>query len=309
MEKKQVFMRTRIIALFLITVLFVLPVLSSCNKDAGRNEANNTVNTEGKVVFYFVDVGEGDCSIIKTPKGKFILVDCGGADTAQVVDDALRSLGCGEIEYAIFTHPHADHISGNYPVFKNHKINNILMTNAETTTFPYQKLLKRAAASGATVTESYPGYSFETDGLKCTVLGPDPAEIEYQNKLEESKKSLNDTSIATRFDFGQTSFLLCGDAEEKEDSYLMENYKDLLPVSVYKASHHGSSDGNGKDFLNCVRPEYAVISCGADNPYGHPHKETLRAFADLGTEVHRTDLEGTVAVTSDGKNISVGKTE
>ena len=115
--------------------------------------------------------------------------------------------------------------------------------------------------------------------------------------------SSNDHSIVVRVEYGDFSAIFTGDAEEEEESQIISAYSsDILKSNLLKVGHHGSKSSTSEAFLSCVSPEIAVISCGVNNEYGHPHKTTLDKLNGIGAEILRTDISGTVIVVTDGKN-------
>ena len=136
------------------------------------------------------------------------------------------------------------------------------------------------------------GDSYTLGSAVCNVIEPIDPDEEDRN-----------SSIVCKVEYGNTSFLLSGDAEAEEERQIVETGADLR-ATVYHAGHHGSKTSSCDDWLKAISPEAVFISCGADNPYGHPHGETLAAFRQLGADVYRTDEQGTVVVISDGERLS-----
>lgn len=156
-------------------------------------------------------------------------------------------------------------------------------------------MLLSIKSKGLKITPARAGLSiFEQDGLQAAFTAPCGSDYE----------SLNNYSAVVKIQYGSTSFLLTGDAEDLSEKEMLASDADLQ-ADVLKVGHHGSSSSTTPDFLKSVSPEYAVISVGADNQYGHPHQETLDKLTDAGVEIYRTDVHGTVIFVSDGKALTV----
>lgn len=295
--------KNRFLIVFICILLLFSSILSSCGNS--KNAVSQTSAKDLSVVF--VDVGQGDSFFLKTPDGKFILVDCGNyfenPEQLNKVTRTLKNAGCEEIELVVFTHPHSDHISGNYPIFTNFKINKIFFSGVETNTYPYQKLLVRINDSGAEASTPYAGESLNIGEIQIDVIGPFEDMVEGANS--DSSESLNNCSIGLKFTYGNFKLVACGDAEEEEEARMVEKYGNTLSAAVLKCGHHGSSTSTSDTFLKAVSPSYAVISCGVKNDYGHPHVQTLSKLQAANISSFRTDLNGDITIQTDGENISI----
>lgn len=259
----------------------------------GPNKAATTVN--GKLVVSFINVGQGDCELLQLPTGQNMLIDAGISEAGPAVVSYIKSLGIKKIDYLIATHPHADHIGGMELVVKSFPIGKIYMTRGTTTTETFKDLLQTIKASGMTINTAKAGVTvIDQNGLKISFLAP------CGNSYEE----LNNWSAVTKVQFGNTSFLLTGDAQELSENEMLKSGVNLQ-ADVLKVGHHGSYNSTSPAFLKAVDPKYAVISVRKGNDYGHPHQVTLDKLSAAGVTVYRTDQNGTVVITSDGKNLSV----
>jgi beta-lactamase superfamily II metal-dependent hydrolase len=224
-----------------------------------------------------------------------MLIDAGISEAGPAVVSYIKSLGIKKIDYLIATHPHADHIGGMELVVKSFPIGKIYMTRGTTTTETFKDLLQTIKASGMTINTAKAGVTvIDQNGLKISFLAP------CGNSYEE----LNNWSAVTKVQFGNTSFLLTGDAQELSENEMLKSGVNLQ-ADVLKVGHHGSYSSTSPAFLKAVDPKYAVISVRQGNDYGHPHQVTLDKLSAAGVTVYRTDQNGTVVITSDGKNLSV----
>lgn len=247
------------------------------------------------VTVKFFDVGQGDCTLI-TANGRHILIDAGENDQADRVVRYLRDEGVKKIDVLIGTHPHSDHIGGMDAVVESFDIGQVILpklTEEQTpTTKTYLDLLTAIADKGLKVTRAKSGDVIELGGGRLELLGP---VSEYSD--------LNNMSVTARFVYDEISFWIAGDCSKEAEADLLSK-KLVTRTNVYKVSHHGSNTASTEAFLNALSPDACVISLGAGNSYGHPHKEVTRLFKKLGLTVYRTDLNGTVTAHTDGKTLT-----
>jgi competence protein ComEC len=240
----------------------------------------------------FIDVGQGDAALIACD-GEYMLIDGGSSKASSVIYTILKNRGIKHIDYMIATHPDADHIGGLSGALNYATVDTCYCSVTQHDTKTFRSLLKYLVRQKAELTVPEAGDVFELGTAKVTVLGP----------LSEPDES-NNSSIVVRLEYGDTSFLFMGDAETEEENEILKNNKDLKS-DVIKIGHHGSKSSSSKSFLNAVKPEYAVISVGKNNTYGHPTQTVLDRLTSLKTTVYRTDLQGDITMISDGKEITV----
>lgn len=221
-----------------------------------------------------------------------MLIDARENNYGWEVVDYLDYLGVESLDYAIGTHPDSDHIGGLDTVLENIPCDMVFMPDMEKDTKTYESVIEALADQGKESIAPEPGDVYTLGTAQFTVLAP-------IGKYESG----NENSIAIRLVHGGNSFLFTGDAESESESDMLTSGR-LLASDVYKVAHHGSSSANSELFLLAVNPEYAVISCGVDNEYGHPHSEVLNRLRAMGTKVFRTDEQGTVVAVSDGSGIT-----
>lgn len=273
---------------------------------AAQGDTGGGGSASGTLEVYFFDVGQGDSELIRLPGGENILIDAGTSSTEDELVGELRSLGAETLDLVVATHPHADHIGGMAAVIDAFDVRQVVMprvSESDTpTTKTYENLLQSIADKGLTITPAEPGDELlSSGGAVLTVLAPNG----------EDYGDLNNYSVVLRLTYGEDSFLFTGDAEEaSEEEMLSLDWP--LTATVLKCGHHGSETSTSPAFLDAVSPQYAVISCGVDNDYGHPDAVTLEKLEAAGAEVFRTDLQGTILASTEGSGVTMtalGKAE
>ena len=250
----------------------------------------------GTLKFYVLDVGQGDALFIETPSGNQILID-GGPDKA-----VLRELGevmpfyDRTIDLVILTHPHLDHVGGLVEVFKNYRINKYIGSGDAHTIAEFQELERLVKIKNIGYVQARRGMKIVLDdGTELLILPP--AEL-------KSGSNLHNNMITSRLTYGAMDFLLMGDAERPLEFFLFEK-GDEIQSEVLKVGHHGSKTSSSQLFLEQVRPQFALISVGRKNRYGHPHREVLESLEKIGAKILRTDLNSRIEISSDGRSLSV----
>ena len=259
------------------------------NNTVENNENVNTTNqSKDSLKVYYIDVGQAD-SILVIDKNKTMLIDAGTNKTGKVVVDFLKENKITKIDYLIGTHPHEDHIGGLDDIINSFDIGKIYMPKVQTNTKTFESVLDAVANKGLTIQSPKIDESFKLDTANCTVLSSN-----------QESKDLNNDSIVIRMTYGKDSFLFMGDSEKK-----VEKSRTWPQTNILKVGHHGSDTSTTAEFLNQVKPEIAIISVGKDNSYGHPTEVVIQRLKANNIEVHRTDEEGTILITSDGNNHQV----
>lgn len=240
---------------------------------------------------HFIDVGQGDCTLV-TCGGQSMLIDAGDNSKGTAVQLYLQKRGIERLDYLIGTHPDADHIGGMDVVMTKFDCEQIMFPDVSNDTAAYRDVIDAMDYRGYENTPPIVGSTYGLGDAAFTVIAPNGT---YDDT--------NNYSIGIRLVHGKNSFLFLGDAEEEAEKDIMQNGLEIS-ADVLKVAHHGSSSSSSKDFINTVSPAYAVISCGADNSYGHPSAETLNTLRSGGIKVYRTDEQGSIVATSDGQCIS-----
>lgn len=255
-------------------------------KPAEKPQENSAIE------IHFLDVGQADSILVKTPDGKSMLIDAGNNADGQEVVSYIKKQNISRIDVLVGTHPHEDHIGGMDNVINSFDIDRIYMPKVSHTTRTYEDVLTAIKNKGLKVTSPAPGTSFSLGEAKCTILAPN----------SDNYDDLNNFSIVIKLEYGNISFLFTGDAEEVSEREMLSKSFDLS-ADVLKIGHHGSSSSTSPDFLKKVSPKYAVISAGKGNDYGHPSSEVMNRLKNANIPVYRTDENGTIVCTSDGKSI------
>lgn len=251
---------------------------------------------------YFLDVGQGDSQLIRIPGegGYFdVLIDTGEYEYADGLTAYLRDLGVEKIGALVCSHPHTDHMGCMARIVERFDIGSLYMPQLPEeqapTTRAYEKLLDAAAEKDLRVIRLHEDALLESPaGAQFQVMAP---------RVDADWDGANNYSAVIRLVYGETSFLFTGDAEAESEKVILEDGYGV-GADVLKCGHHGSSSSTSQAFLEAVDPLYAVISCGAGNSYGHPHRETLQSLRERDVTVYRTDEDGTVLAKSDGKDIT-----
>lgn len=245
----------------------------------------------------FLDVGQGDSVLIKTPYGQNVLID-GGPDD-KVINELGREMSWWDkqIDLMILTHPHDDHVSGLLEVIKRYKVKKIAYTGVVHSSPNYLAWLELVRNEKIPVVIIDRPQKIEF-GLDCWLGMVYPGE----SLLGKSIDNLNNSSIIVRLVFRHTNFLFAGDAEEEiEDKLFLEGID--LSADVFKASHHGSDTSNSQEFLDSINPDIVVVQVGEDNKFGHPSLRVAKRLERLGAQIFRTDLDGAVELISNGESI------
>lgn len=266
--------------------------------------------SEGVLKVVFFDIGQGDAIFIETSQGHQILIDGGPGN--KILEKLAENLPFWDksLDLVILTHPEKDHLGGLNYVLKRYKVENILWTGVkkETKTFEnwQENLEKEKKEEKANIIIAQRGQRIKAGNAEIFVLYP------FQSLEEEFfKENTNDTSVVSKLLFFKNSFLFTGDITEKTEKQILKKEIDPLyqnfglEAQVLKVAHHGSKTSSSKEFLKNVSPEIAVISCGRNNPYGHPHQKVLRNLEEFGISILNTWQEGDIEIMSDGAELFV----
>ena len=262
--------------------------------EAVSEEAEVTEETQGiagqnsVLEVHFMDVGQG-ASALLVCDGEAMLIDGGRDDKGTAVQLYLMKRQVQKLNYIIGTHPDADHIGGLDVAIYKFRPDTLFLSGQESDSKAYRDVLDAAEEISCPVTVPGVGDWYSLGSARFLFVGPIH---EYADR--------NDNSLVVLLEHGQNRFLFGADAGEKAEHDMVSAGMDL-DVDVYLASHHGSADSSSKEFLEAMTPEAAVISCGSNNPYGHPHAETLNLLREMGVAVYRTDEQGSISVVSDGE--------
>jgi competence protein ComEC len=250
---------------------------------------------DGQLHVYFLDVGQGDAILVAAPDGRQILVDGGPSPTALLNElGAVLPFWDRSLDLVVLTHPDGDHITGLIPLLERYRVGQVLDVPQSDTAPDAATWLENLAKHGVPRTYAQRGMRLPVGDLTLTVLNPGAT------PLTGTASDGNNNAAVLRLDYGQTSLLLTGDAEQEAEADMLAAGLPLR-ADVLKVGHHGSNGSSSLPFLAAVTPRLAVIEVGTDNTFGHPHPDVLKRLA--GVEVLRTDRNGRIEVVSDGKRV------
>jgi competence protein ComEC len=260
--------------------------------------------TQGRLQIYALDVGQGDSALIITPEGKSVLIDAGPPQSGDEVVAALRKRDIQSLDLAVATHPHADHIGGMRPVIENFEVKRFLDSGQAYASKEFERMLRAIEQKRIKFIEAKQGMEFSLDsGVELEVLNPQGND-QWITDVRRGGSVENANSIVLRLSYGNFSMLFTGDAEAETEELMMKSNAPLQ-AQVLKVGHHGSRYATSARFLDVVAPEAVVISSGADNRYGHPARQTLDRLQKAGVKIYRTDLNGEIAIISDGNKFEI----
>jgi len=250
---------------------------------------NVTVKGDGLLKIHYVDVGQADCAVI-TFGDLAMIIDAGDEEHDDVVVSYLKSLNITKLVYVVGTHPHEDHIGGLDSVIEEFEIATLLMPNAEHDSPSFESVLDAMDEKNLQAESPKIGDTYAFGDAEFTIL----------NSVDSTPENLNNASIVLRLVYGDQSFIFTGDAEKAVEYQMMDSGM-TLKSNVLKVGHHGSTTSSLEKFILTVDPDIAVISVGADNSYGHPHEKIVNRLNRLNIKTYRTDLNGTIIISTDGK--------
>ena len=259
---------------------------------AGQEEQTSIHAEEenfAELEIHFIDVGQADAALV-TCDGEAMLIDGGDIDDSSLIYTYLKNNGITTLDYVIASHAHEDHVGGLTGALNYAEAKRVLCPVTDYDSEAFKNFQKYVDKQNLTIEIPGAGDAFALGDAKVHILGV--------NSGEET----NDTSIILKITHGELSFLFTGDACATTMEIVAQNGFDLKST-LLKVGHHGSDDSTDEELVREICPEYAVISVGEDNAYGHPHQGTLNCLKDAGTQIWRTDLQGDIVVISDGSTL------
>ncbi len=248
---------------------------------------------------HFVDVGQGDCTLITTDKGETILIDSGEEIKAQNVINYLKNLSVNELDYCIVTHPHSDHYGGMLKIINEVPAKRVIMpklSGESTPTDSYYKSFVSYAKNNCK------GLYFVSSYQKINLS---EAELELYPPVSQDDE-LNEMSLVVKASYKDGSFLITGDCSESEEKELMRKYSaDEFNANVLKAGHHGSKTSSSDEWLDAVKPDICVITAGKYNSYDLPHEDTIEKLEKRKIKILRTDICGNIVFDCDEETITM----
>lgn len=268
---------------------------SADKSEADQNGNSSTPEGSAQVKVHFIDVGQGDCTLVMS-HGEAMLIDSGERDDSDRVIKYLKEQGITKLSCIIVTHPHTDHMGEMPDILKAFKTDKFIMPkvpdNMVPTIMRYEKMLKQIKNQGLEISWSS-NSEFRLGDAVINTYTP-------KGQFEE----LNDYSTVVKISCGSRKFLIMGDTEKEEESDLLAQRFDFR-ADVLKVPHHGSYKGTTSELLKAVGAQYAVICCGKNNDYGHPHDSTLKRIKKFISSVYITKDNGDIVFTTDGKSLTV----
>ncbi len=250
-----------------------------------------------------LDVGQADSIFVRSPAGRTMLVDAGNGrgDVEQAILPHLRRLGVSSLDYVVLSHPDQDHVGGMPTLLDSLPVSAFVdSVQPGVTNQTYRRTLQQVQSKGIKAVSARRNQT-QLDlgaGITVEVLGPEEPLITTGDSPE------NANAVVLRLTYGSVSALLAADIEPETEERLVAHGGEMRS-QILKVAHHGSRESSTPRFLDAVRPEVALISAGAGNPYGHPHRELLQRLERRGVKIYRTDLHGTIEVSVDGSGYRV----
>lgn len=273
---------------FNILLIFAICVFNFLN-------INSKVSPSNKLIVHYIDVGQGDCILVQV-NNKNLLIDSGPSSNREDLLSYFKKLNINKLDYLIATHPHEDHIGNMDTIIKRFKINNFYAPKITNTSLSFENMINALIDKCLKIKILKSGTNNINLGLNTKV------EI-FSPKEDIISDNFNDYSSVIKISFYNTSFLFTGDAENFTENYLISNNYNLKS-DVIKIGHHGSSTSSSLNFLKAVNPSIAIISVGKNNKYDHPSAQTLTYLKDMNIDTYRTDLNGTIILSSNGNIIN-----
>lgn len=272
----------------MVVVLVIFYRMSDMeNNNSSVNVVTDLQNSDCQI--HFIDVGQGDCSLIISDDSA-ILIDGGENNKGDIVLDYLDEIGVTKLDMVIATHPHSDHIGGLDTIINGIEVVSLIMPllpdSIVPTTVTYTDMLSAIADNKVSATYAFAGDTYNFGKGEFTVISP---------ASDYDLNDLNNASIGVKFTYDGVSAIFTGDMEAEAEENALRNYGGFLKSDLLKVGHHGSKTSTSKAFYNAVNPDYCAISLESGNQYGFPHKATLETLSSNGAEIYRTDLLGSFA--------------
>lgn len=253
---------------------------------------------DGMLHAFVLNIGQGDSILIRTPNAQHILID-GGPDNKVLHElSKVMPFYIHRIDAVIVSHPHADHLNGLIDVLKRYEVGTVIMTGIQYRTPQYKEFLNEIKNREIPISFVRENQDYRLDNLTLDILYP------FDSVQGDTIENQNNASIVFRLLYGEKSFYFSGDLEMEKEAELVHSQLNLH-ANFYKVGHHGSRTSSTPQLLDRMKPEFAVISCGIENQFKHPHEITLQHLSERKIQLYRTDLDGTVEAISNGKYLSV----
>lgn len=285
-------MKKRLFPLLLLALLLIGLSLSSCDAAflSSGTPRPAVSSGDGTLRVHFIDVGQADAALLLSD-GQAMLIDGGNVADSDRIVAYLKDQGVKTLDYLVCTHAHEDHVGGLSGALNAASIGTAYAPVTEYDSKAFHNFAKYVAAQKKTIEVPKPGTQFSLGSAAVEILGPIKA---YKDE--------NNTSIVLRVTHGENTLLFTGDMERTAEADLLDAGINLQ-ADLLKVGHHGSETSTSYPFLRAVAPTYGVISVGTENSYGHPNEDLLSRLRDAEVTLYRTDLQGHIVATSDGKTL------
>lgn len=262
---------------------------------------NSTGNFDGEMQIFALDVGQGDSFFVISPNGKTMLIDSGESSNSKQIEQFIREKGVRQLDIVIGSHTHSDHVGSMPYLLDAFDVGKYVMSEAGLETRIQKRINAVLEEKDIPCSYVWAGDVIDWDSdCKVTVLSPVPEFDEY------SKTDWNEWSLIMRVEYANHSMIFTGDATVRsEQAAMLNNEKYLFGADVLKVPHHGSTTSSSLGFLEAVSPEYAIISVGKGNSYGHPDYDTIQKLKQVNAEIYRTDELGTINIVFSANDIKI----
>jgi len=285
------------LAVAVVAVVIAYPYFNTAEQNSEQQDNLPVTAVSDTVSVHYIDVGQGDSIFINSESGN-MLIDCGEAGETEKVIKYISDMGITKLDYVIGTHAHSDHMGGMYKIVNAFEIGEFIIPHIDDSDTPttqyFSKFLDSIKERKVKLTESQTGRIISLGSAKCRFIAP----------VSEDYSNMNNYSVGIIMNHGNNSFIFTGDAETLAEKEMIDS-NELQDIDVYKVGHHGSDTSSSPEFLEVIKPDYAVISCGEGNSYGHPCDITLEKLTEYTDKIYRTDLSGTIVFRSDGNNYDI----
>ncbi|MBK5242452.1 ComEC/Rec2 family competence protein [Clostridium sp.] len=286
MQKKKILKYTTICISLVLVLIFVFVIIKY------KSTIKTNLNLENNIITHFIDVGQGDCILIQV-NHKNLLIDSGPSSSTEKVIKYLKNNNISKLDYIIATHPHEDHIGGMASIIKTFKVGEFIAPKVTSSSEEFKDMIRALINKNLNIKVAKPNITLDLGpDTTCIILSPN----------KNIYKNTNNYSCAIKISYKNSTYLFTGDIETISEQEILNKGYDLR-AQILKVAHHGSNSSTSTEFLNAVCPKIAIISSGANNPYGHPNKETIDKLKNLNCIIYRTDLDKNIVLISDGTNI------
>lgn len=287
MSNRYNFKKIYMLAFIVFSLLSIF--MMSCSYPTTKVKPNPHV-----MLVHYIDVGQGDSILIQV-NNKNLLIDSGPKSDRKKLFSYLSSLYLDKLDYVIETHPHDDHIGNMAEVIKKYNVSKFYAPKVQSSTKTFEQMIDALKSKNLKI-------NVIKKGTNSIDLGEN-TKISVFSPIKDSYEDLNNYSPVIKIEYGNTSFLFTGDAQEDVEKDILANNEDIK-ADVLKIGHHGSSTSTSEGFLAKVNPSISVVSVGKDNIYNHPSENTIKNLKKNNIITYRTDIDGTILLSSDGSEIT-----